>query len=354
MAEPERDPWSLIVRTFLLLAGSLLALYLAIQIRGLLILIVVAAILSTAINPAANLVHKLRLPPRGWRIPKIVVVLLIYTGILVLLGLAGLFIVPPLIEQARGFIEELPAILDQLQALQADLEQRFPQLPMVRLTPEDLQPFLQQLLQDPAVLLGYAFSLVDVIFSTALVSVLIIYFVIFADDIVDFGVSLAPQRYRQRARSTAADIGNRLGLWLGAQMLMSFIIFSLTLIGLLIIGMPFPVLLALVAGLGEFIPWVGPIVGWMAAGAVAAFISPLTFILVTAFYIVLQQIEGNVLGPIILGRVMRMSPVVILLAVLIGGSLLGLVGALIAVPIAAAIYVLFDAIRRPKSDEESG
>lgn len=350
MADSERIAWRLILRTFLLVSGALLAIYLAVQIRGLLVIILLAVILSTTINPLAMFVHDHPLPPRGWRIPKVAVVLFIYLVLLVLLGLAAALVAPTLIEQAQALINNLPEIANRVQQLQSDLESAFPFIPHVPLTSIDIGPILAQIFQEPTRFLGFAFTFVDILFSTILVFIMTIYFVLFGDDVVDFFVSFFPAEYRTRTRQAASEIGNRLGVWLGGQLLLSFVIFLATYVALLIIGIPFPVVLAVVAGLAELIPFLGPPIGFVTAVVVAAFVSPLALIETAVFYIVLQQVEANWLAPTVLSKVMNVSPLVVLLALLVGGALLGILGALIAVPVAAALYVLVAEIRRPVID----
>lgn len=351
MTDSEHVAWRLIVRTFLLISGTLLALYLVVQIIGLLVLIVLAVILATAINPLAMLVHDRRLPPGGWRIPKIAVILLLYTALLVLLGLAAALIAPTLVEQGQALVNNLPEIMGRLQQFLNNLQARFPFIPHISLSSIDIGPLLQQLFPQPTHFLGYAFTFVGALFSIILVFIMAIYFVLFGDDVIDFFVSFFPKEHRTRARQAVSEMGDRLGLWLGGQLLLSLVIFLATYIALLIFGIPFPILLAAIAGLAELIPFLGPPIGFVATAAVAVFVSPLALIEISAFYIVLQQVESNWLAPAILSRVMNVSPLVILLALLAGGALLGIIGALLSVPVAAAVYVLVIELRRPIIEE---
>jgi predicted PurR-regulated permease PerM len=112
------------------------------------------------------------------------------------------------------------------------------------------------------------------------------------------------------------------------------------LIGLIIIGVPYALTLALISGLLDLIPTIGPIIAGVIAALVALSVSPIQAVFVIVMYIIVQQIENTLLVPNIMKKAVGLSPVVILMAVLVGAKLLGLIGALLAVPLAAVLSVL--------------
>jgi predicted PurR-regulated permease PerM len=132
----------------------------------------------------------------------------------------------------------------------------------------------------------------------------------------------------------------KVSAWLGGQMLLGAVIGASSAIGLWALGVPFFYVLALVCAIGELIPVIGPILSAIPALAIAASISLEKTALVLVFLVVQQQLESNFLVPRVMSRQLGVSPVTVLVALLIGGSLLGIVGAILAVPTAAILQVI--------------
>jgi len=132
----------------------------------------------------------------------------------------------------------------------------------------------------------------------------------------------------------------KVSAWLGGQLLLGAIIGTTSAIGLWAIGVPFFYVLALISGIGEMIPVVGPILSAIPALAVASTISLKTVLLVLLFFFLQQQFENHVLVPKVMSRQVGVSAVTVIVALLIGGDLLGIVGAILAVPTAAILLVI--------------
>lgn len=152
--------------------------------------------------------------------------------------------------------------------------------------------------------------------------------------------ALWPEKYQKNILKTIAQIENKIGLWLRGQLILSFIIGFCTWIGLTLLGLPFALPLALLAGILEIIPTIGPIISAIPAIIVALAISPGIAVSVVVFYILLQMLENNILVPKIMERAVGLNPIVIIIGVLIGGKFLGVLGALIAVPLIAMLLIV--------------
>jgi predicted PurR-regulated permease PerM len=139
-------------------------------------------------------------------------------------------------------------------------------------------------------------------------------------------------------------VTNKISAWLGGQLLLAGIIGSTAALGLFLMGVPFFYVLALIAGIGEMIPIVGPILSAVPAIAVALSVKPALALGVIVFFFAQQQLENHLLVPKIMQRQVGISPVFVIIALLIGGSLLGVIGAILAVPTAAIVQVLFQEI----------
>jgi predicted PurR-regulated permease PerM len=158
-------------------------------------------------------------------------------------------------------------------------------------------------------------------------------------------VAFLPESRQVQACRVAEHIGQRLGGWVRGQLLLSAIIGTMTLVGLTIIGVPYAVLLSLVAAIGEAVPMIGPIVSAVPAIIIAFFVSPVQGFLTLGLYIVIQQLENNLVVPKVMGRAVSLHPVAVMLALLAGSELMGVTGAILAVPVTAALSVIVDEVR---------
>jgi predicted PurR-regulated permease PerM len=162
------------------------------------------------------------------------------------------------------------------------------------------------------------------------------------ENLVALFVRLFPHMRRARVEDACRRVTSKISAWLGGQVLLALIIGSTAALGLFLLGVPFFYVLALIAGIGEIIPIVGPILSAVPAIAVALSVSPTLALGVIAFFFAQQQLENHILVPKIMQRQVGISAVTVIIALLIGGSLLGIVGAILAVPTAAILQVLFE------------
>lgn len=153
-------------------------------------------------------------------------------------------------------------------------------------------------------------------------------------------VRIVPKNREQLTRETCDDIGRALGLWLRAQILSSIIVAVMVYIALSIIGVPSAAALAIIAGLLDFIPFIGPVIAGIPAVLVAFSVSPTIALWTLGVYVLIQQIQGNILQPIIQKRSVDLLPAVLLFAVVAAGILFGLLGVLLAAPLTVVGFVL--------------
>jgi predicted PurR-regulated permease PerM len=153
-------------------------------------------------------------------------------------------------------------------------------------------------------------------------------------------LKLVPKQRRAVAAETIDASGRALGLWLRGQLIMMVLIGTLTGIGLAIIGVPSALTLGIFAGLLEFIPFVGPIVAAIPALLLAATQGMDTFLWTLGLYLVIQQIEGNVIQPLVQRHAVKIPPVILLFAILLAVPLFGIPGVLLAAPLAVFVFVL--------------
>ena len=171
--------------------------------------------------------------------------------------------------------------------------------------------------------------------------ILTFYLLVEAGSLRQFLLQFFPARNRGRVDAAARDITTKVSAWLGGQLFLAGIIGTTSAVGLWLLGIPFFYVLALISGIGELIPIVGPVLAAIPAVAVAATVSLKKVLLVVIFFVVQQQIENHVLVPKVMSRQVGVSAVTVITALLIGGKLLGIPGAILAVPTAAILQVLF-------------
>ena len=179
------------------------------------------------------------------------------------------------------------------------------------------------------------------IFGLLTILILTFYLLVEAGTLRRFLISLFPRGSRTRVDAATRTITEKVSAWLGGQMLLAGIIGTTSAVGLWAIGIPFFYVLALISGIGELIPIVGPILSAIPAIAVAASVSFKKVLLVILFFVVQQQIENHVLVPKVMARQVGVTAVTVIVALLIGGNLLGIPGAILAVPTVAILQVLF-------------
>jgi len=189
--------------------------------------------------------------------------------------------------------------------------------------------------------LGAIWGVVGGIFGIVTILILTFYLLVDSEALVRTFIRLFPHEERERVRDASVRVTTKVSAWLGGQLLLAGIIGSTAAVGLWLMGVPYFYVLALIAAIGEMIPVVGPILAAIPALVVALTVSPTLALGVLTFFFVQQQFENHVLVPKVMERQVGISAVVVIIALLIGGSLLGIVGAVLAVPSAAILQVIF-------------
>ena len=331
------NPRSLIRYGLLWGAITIVALWALYLIRSQLLLIYVCILFATGLSPLVRWIERKRASGRR-RLPRPAAILIIYATVIGIIVAIGFAVLPPLIEQSQAFWKDLPDRIDQIQA---------------RLVSWGLispgTSYRDLLQRAPGgggnavnIVLGTVWGFVGGLFGLVTILLLTFYLLVESQSIFNFFVRLFPRERRPLVSEVSALVTNKVSAWLGGQLLLGFIIGATTAIGLGLMGVPYFFVLALIAGVGEMIPMVGPLLSAIPAIAVAFTVSPGLALGVAVFFLVQQQLENAVLVPKLMGETVGLSAVTVILSLLIGGELLGFVGALLAVPTAAIIQVLFE------------
>jgi predicted PurR-regulated permease PerM len=308
------------------------ALYLA---RNAVLLIYISALVAIGLSPLVASIEHRRYPIVG-KPPRWAAILVIYLCMLgVVIGLA-LLVVPPLVTQARELWSALPEMLRKGQQWLIDHGWLTREL--------SVQEAVAQAPGNPDALgtvVGAVWGFVGGVFGVITILILAFYLLLEADALVRGFVRMFG-RERPRVEDACRRISTKVSAWLGGQLLLGAIIGATAAIGLYLMGVPYFYVLALIAGIGEMIPIVGPIISALPAIAVGFTVSPALALGIAVFYLVQQQIENHLLVPNIMKRQVGVSAGVVIISLLVGGTLLGVVGAILAIPTVAIIQVIVE------------
>lgn len=310
------------VWTIIKLILVILSFYLLYLIKDTLALLFIVLVLVATFSPVIESWSK-----KIGRWPAVLSVILIFLAALALLIY---LVVPPVINQTTQFISDLPAFADKYSYLQ-----RY--VPTIE---ENLNTITNSFNDYTGGFISLTASIFGGIVTFIMGFVLFIYLLIDEKGFKYSIVSIFPLEHRERLIEVIKKVANKVGNWFRGQIILASCVAVVYFIGLTIIGVPFAVMLAVLSGVMDFIPVLGPTI----AGAIAAFIaftdSPIKALIVIALYIAVQQLENTFLVPKIMQKAVGLSPIIIIIALLIGAKLMGIVGAALAVPISASLAVV--------------
>jgi predicted PurR-regulated permease PerM len=312
---------------FILIILGLIFLYL---IRQVVFIVFVALIIAAAVDGPVDWLarHKIR-RPFGTAV--------VYLTIFLFLGSFSYLVLPPLAGQIKLLASNLPAYLDTLGTSFSLLQQRIGVTALQNI----LQQFGNQLSGSAGNIFSTAIGFLGGLFSAAVILVISVYLVIQDKGIKNFLASITPSEKRAYVLDLADRIQLKLGRWLRGQLVLMVIIGVLTYIGLLLLKIKFALTLALLAGLLEIIPYLGPILSSVPAILLALTQSPFLALMVLVLFVIVQQLEGYIFSPFVMKRALGLNPLVVMISIIIGGQLGGVLGVLVAVPLVAAMAVVF-------------
>ncbi len=341
------DPRGLIRYALVGLALTVTLLWSAYLVRGALLVIYIAALVAIGLSPVVTRLERRRI--RGTRpLPRWVAILEVYLLLVVVLALVTFLIVPPFIEQARAFWTAIPELLDRAQTWLMERRILAHKLSFTEAVQQAAGGGGTDAVSAVVVALS---GFVGGVFGFLTILILAFYLLLDSRALFKHFIALFPRAERERVEDASRRISSKISAWLAGQLLLGAIIGTTAAIGLKLLNVPYFYVLALIAGLGEMIPVVGPILSAIPAVGVALTVSPLTALLVGIFFLVQQQVENHLLVPKIMERQVGVSAGMVIIALLIGGSLLGIVGAILAVPTAAILQVIVQELMAEAADE---
>ncbi len=297
------------------------------QTRGILTLIFLAYIINAALLPIVK-----KLQSKG--VPHFLSVFIPFISILLIMILIIFPLVPFVASQVMLLLTRLPNYIDDsARALGFVI---------------DVNQVQEVVTKELNTLGRNAFSVTSKvfggIFSTLTVLVVSFYLILYHDRFKKNIAHLFHPKDREKVLETLSLVDEKLGAWLQGQIILSLSIGIITWVALIILGLPYAVPLAILAGMLEIVPTLGPIIASIPAIIVAFSVSPTMAIIVVILYIIIQMLENNLLVPKIMQKAVGLNPVIVIVAVMIGANLMGVLGALLAVPFVSFLIVLFNSI----------
>jgi predicted PurR-regulated permease PerM len=336
------DYWTFrrVVGSTLILVLIALSFWLFYRFYQVVFIVFVAIMIGTVIRPAVTRLNR-------WGIPRLAGAVLVYLLILVFL-VGFMFLLFPLIAKQGATI--YAALPDYYMGLRLwmfgnsnQLVVRLGQfLPTTLFGQAAVQQTGPQILASAGQAMGYVSSAAKVIFMTTAVLLLSLHWTLEGPRTIQSLLVLLPKEHRESTRELISSMETKVGLFIAGQGILCLAIGAAALVVYLIIGLPNALVLALVAGVMEAVPMIGPLLGAVPASLVALSIAPSKLIWVIVGTLVIQQLEGSFLVPRVMHKTVGVNPFVSLLAIFAFGSFLGIGGVLMAIPMAAIIQILLD------------
>jgi predicted PurR-regulated permease PerM len=294
--------------------------------------------LAESLAPIANWLSR-------W-LPRAIAVVLVYVALLLVLAAIGYALIPTLASQIREASKRIPDLLTIIQQWLASRN--------LQISGNVLNALTSQIGSVSSALVSLPVALFSSLLNIVVIFFISIYWLMEAPAIRNFFLSLFPGGRRERVGSVLDKMGQQMGGFIRGAVLDGLVIGTSTYVGLYLLGINYALVLGLLAGLLEFVPWVGPIIAAVPLVGSALLQSPTKALLALGFVLVLHQFEGNIVLPNIMGTQTEISPLLVMLALLAGGAIGGILGAIIAIPLAAALRVFVREVIAPAVRRQTG
>jgi len=350
-----------VARATVVILGILLLAYFLYEIKGLLVLFFISLFFASALEPSVDWLEQRRVP----RFLGVLIILILFFGFFVLvIGSAIPIIVKQVTTIASSISTYFVSVFGNLktgaafdflpETIRTTLINSIDSINIelaVNQLLRDFSNFAQQI-KDLASNVGttvgvvgagvtsVTISIAEFFFNLVLVFFLIFFMVVDKNHLHDFFQALFPAKYGVYISARIKEIQKQIGAWLRGTFFLAFLMFIVTFIGLIIIGMgEFALTLALIMGVAEMVPYIGPLVFLLFSLPLAVSISWVTVLKLAVFYIILHTAESNILVPAVMKRVVGLSPIIVMMVMIIGWHFLGIIGAIIAVPVTTAVAI---------------
>lgn len=322
-----------VVKVVLAAAATVGALYLLWRVRHIAGLVMIAVFVAIAIAPLVELLDRRF-------IPRVAAILLSYLAVFATIFGLGMLVVPPIVSEVEQFVTDVPGYVQDIRQSETlrEYDEKYGVVDRLEEQAEKLPTAAEEA---GAALRDVTVGVFTAIFELVIVLVIAIFLLLEGRRVLEFGFRQLPAEREQRARAIAHDVYKAVGGYVVGVVSLALLGGATTYAVLSILGIPFAVPLAVLMGFFVLIPLVGATIAGIVIAVVAALHDfPTAPIAWVAFLILYQQLESHLLAPFIYNRTVKLHPLLVIVGVLLGAALLGIVGALLAIPIAATIQIL--------------
>lgn len=323
--------------------------WLLFYLQDLVLIVLTAIVIASSVEPAVLWFMR-------YRIVRPAAVALVYLGIFGALFSAAYFLFPPLIQDTASFVSTIPGYFDAFdiesvisnQLVQTTQEVAAVDTSSLVVTIREFQDIFTSTGEGAFRAVSGVFGGV---FSFFLIILLSFYFAVQETGIDDFLRIMTPMKHQKYAVSLWRRSQVKIGLWMQGQLLLSLIVAVLTYLWLTVLGVPYALLLAIFAAIAELVPVFGSLAAAIPATAVAFSAGGVPLALLAAGgYLVINQIQGNLIYPLVVKRIVGVPPLLVILALIAGAQLAGFLGVLLSVPLAAALQEFISDIQQSKTE----
>jgi predicted PurR-regulated permease PerM len=309
------------------------------------VLILIALFLATGLNPAVEALRKRNMS-------RSAAVSVIFSSVILFVIFFALVVVPPVVNQGTHLIENAPQLLQDLMKNETinKLNTQFGLIDTLQLKLKSITSDGTLLINTFGGVIGVGKSVLSGFFTAVTILVLTLYFITSLPQAVDLGLSLVPASRRDRVGRLTNAVIARVGAFVGSQILIAAMAAVFVTIMAVILGMPSPIAIGMIVLVAALIPLIGHFLGCGIVTLIALTQSVWVGVIAFTAYVVYVQIENYVVTPRIMKRTLSVPGAVTIIAALIGSSLLGLVGGLLAVPVAASIILILDEVVIPRAN----
>lgn len=322
----------------------LLSLYIISQITSIFLPILASIVLTFILNPLVNYFCKLRVGPGKWHINRSLAVLLAFLCFVLVLGITATFVLFPFISEFNKFVLDLPSLLEKLDRITTEFGEFIMTAPMparivsmVEQVSANIAAILPKLASDVA---SSLFTFATRTIELVVVPILTYYFLKDWQVLRESFLTIFKQKNRGKIGTVIDEMALVVSGYIRGQFIVSIVIGVMVFCGMYFLDVGYPLVLGLLATLTESVPIIGPIIGAVPAILLAYLVEPALAFKVLLFFIVIHQVENNIVVPKVMGHTIALHPAVIIISLLVGGKLFGIPGMILAVPVTALLRVL--------------
>ncbi len=314
-------------RTIVFTVLFLISLLVLWQLRPLILTVFLCFLFMEGLHPAVNWLEKAKLP-------RVLAILIVYLFIIAALTFSVIGIIPDLIEQSTILIRNLPNAIKNIDILGLNFVDFSSQFKILENLPSNITSLVVSIFSN--------------LFSIFVFFVITFYLLLERKNFDKYLKNIFGQK-SLKAISIFNQLEKRLGVWVSAQLMLMLIIGFLSYLGYVIIGVNFALPLAIIAGILELVPNIGPTIASILAGIFGLTISPITGILAVIWGIIVQQLENNFIVPKIMKETIGINPLITILLIASGAKLGGIIGAIIALPLYVTIETIYQALNKDRN-----